>query len=77
MPDNPNSRLDRVKYAGARETVTQVLAADNMSIRRSPEGFLVVELFRYGADGKALEGYQMHFCPEDAERIRTMAGGSS
>jgi hypothetical protein len=70
MPDNPNSHIVRVAYSGKRETETVLLDADNMSVRRCPDGFLVVELFRYGTNSKALEGYQFRFCPEDAERVK-------
>jgi len=67
---NPNSRIMRVKYQG-RETSTEVMVADNLSVRHDEaEGFLILELFRSGAGDKLLEGMQFHFCPEDADRIR-------
>lgn len=70
MPDNPSSHIVRVAYSGKRESETVVLNSDEISVRRDPEGFLVVELFRYGANNRALEGYQFRFCPEDAERVK-------
>ena len=68
MTDN-SSAVVRVKYSGARETSTELLSADNLSIRASAEGRLILELFRYGANDRAIEGYQLIFCPEDKQRL--------
>ena len=62
------SRLERAKYTG-RETTTVVLECDKASVRRAPDGGLVVELFRYGRDDKAVEGYQLHLCAADCTRF--------
>ena len=67
----PTSRVMRVKYRG-KETAATILESDNMSVRTSPDGCAVVELFRYGADGKAIEGYQVHFCAVDRERLKAV-----
>jgi hypothetical protein len=63
------SSLTRVKYRG-RESTTVLLEADNMSVRALPDGGAVVELFKYGADGKVVEGFKMAFCAEDCSRLR-------
>lgn len=62
------SRLERTKYTG-RETSTVILECDRVSMRKDTDGGVVVELFRYGSDGKALEGYQLHLCDEDRKRL--------
>jgi hypothetical protein len=66
---NDVSHVDRVKLRGA-ETSTRLLTADNCSIRSAPDGSLIVELFRYGADDQPIESYQFHFCPVDRDRLR-------
>ncbi len=67
------STLLRVKHAGSRETVTTLLEADNMSVREDAEtGEAIVELFRYGANERALESFQMRFCALDRARLKTL-----
>ena len=66
------SEVLRVKH-GAKETTTSLLEADNMSVRVDSEtGEAVLELFRYGNNGRALESYQMRLCREDRERLRSI-----
>lgn len=64
-----DSIIERVSYRG-KETSTHLLTADNMSIRHAPDGTLVVELFRYGEQGRALEAYKWTLGPEDRERLK-------
>jgi hypothetical protein len=66
------SRVVRVKHRG-KETAETLLEADNTSIRLDAEGCLIVQLFRYGADERALESYQFHFSADDRRRIREIA----
>jgi hypothetical protein len=70
------SKLTRHKHYGPKSTATTLLEADNMSIRHTPDGGAIVELFRYGSgkfDARAVESFQMYYCPEDWARIRKEA----
>lgn len=72
--DTDTTRIERVNYKrGERETGTLVLDADNMAVRATGTGGLVLELFRYGAKGDPLEGYQFRMSPEDTARLRLAA----
>lgn len=63
------TRVERIKYRG-KETAALILSADNMSVRYAADGTVIAELFRYGSDNRAIEGYQFHFAGDDAERLR-------
>jgi hypothetical protein len=63
------STVKRVQYRG-KERETHLLTADNMSVRVSPDGHLVMELFRYGANNRVAESYRFYVGPEDRERLR-------
>lgn len=68
MPDNPNSRITRVRH-GARETATHVMDSDEFATWQTSDGFLILELFRKDARGNIAESYRFELCPEDAEHI--------
>ena len=71
MPDNPTSILYRTSHKGGRESKLKiVIKADDMSIRTATDGTLVLEFLQYDANGRAVEGFQVHVCPEDEERIK-------
>lgn len=65
------SSIVRVKHRG-RETAATLLEADNMSVRTSDDGEAILELFRYGSDGRAVESYQMRLCVEDRQRLKAI-----
>jgi hypothetical protein len=69
MPENPNSHIVRVK-CGTRETETLILEADDCTTFRGADGSLILQMARYGTNGRPLEYYQFRFCPEDAERFK-------
>lgn len=73
MTANPESVVERVTF-GKKETATHVLTADNLSVRDTNDGGLVLELFRYGVNDRALESYRFTLCPEDADRVRHSKG---
>lgn len=67
------SRVERTRY-GARESSKVILEADNMSVRSSPSGELVIELFRYDEKtDRPLESYSFYFSPLDRSRLRKTA----
>jgi hypothetical protein len=66
------STVTRVRH-GKRETSTTILEADNLSVRVDQEtGEVVLELFRYGANDRAVESYQLRLCRQDRERVRAV-----
>lgn len=74
MPDTAveTSTIQRVKH-GSRETFTVILEADNMSVRTDQTtGEVVLELFRYGANDRAIESYQMRLCVTDRDRLKAV-----
>lgn len=69
MSEDPNSTVKRVAFRG-KETETHLLTADNMSVRRGPDGGAVLELFAYNDKGRAVESFRFYLCPEDRARVR-------
>jgi hypothetical protein len=69
MTDLTNTRVELAKYR-AKETTTLLLDADNMSCRATPDGGMVLELFRYGANGRAIESYRFYLSAHDRKRLR-------
>jgi hypothetical protein len=67
-----DTRVELAKYRG-KETTTLLLDADNMSVRAEPDGGLVLELFRYGANDRAIESYRFHISAEDRRRVKQIA----
>jgi hypothetical protein len=69
MSGPATTRIDRVRYRG-KETATTLIEADNLSVRTAADGTCIIELFRYGADDKAIEGFRIALCSEDRARLR-------
>ncbi len=70
VSNNPDSVVERVTFRG-KETSTHLLTADNLSVRDTADGGLVLELFRYNdATRRVVESYRFTLCSEDADRVR-------
>jgi hypothetical protein len=73
-PMAENSTIVRIGHRGGRESAPRVLlAADNTSVRLSSDGWLLIELFRYGKNGRPIESFRFDLCAEDRARIKRVA----
>lgn len=68
--ENDTSRIERTRY-GKRESTSTILEADNLSVRGTSSGGLILELFRYhDKTGSPLESYSFHLCALDCKRLQ-------
>jgi hypothetical protein len=69
MTDRTDTRVERAMFRG-KETTSLLLDADNMSCRGTPDGGMVLELFRYNDAGRAVESYRFYLSAGDRKRLR-------
>jgi hypothetical protein len=68
------STVALVKYGPkGRETETELLTADNLSVYREGNG-LVLSLHEYNSEGKCVKTYRLFLGKADTIRLRSVVG---